>query len=105
LAARPSRDLVTAANQEISREWWEERRSGFELFVSEFVVEEASDENEEEAAKRIEFLSGIPLLAVVDEATALARELVSGVSLPGKAIVDALHIAIAAIHGIDLLLT
>ena len=34
LTARPSRDLVTAAHQQITREWWDTRRHAFDLFVS-----------------------------------------------------------------------
>ena len=31
LVGRPSRDLLVAAHQEITRHWWESRRSDFEL--------------------------------------------------------------------------
>jgi hypothetical protein len=42
LMARPSRDLVTAAHQQITREWWETRRQDFDLFISQMVIDEAS---------------------------------------------------------------
>jgi hypothetical protein len=50
-------------------------------------------------------LKDIPLLEVTDETTTLAQELVDHVPLPKKAAVDALHIALAAVHGMDYLLT
>ncbi len=40
LASRPSRDLVTAANQQVTRDWWELHRERFELYISEAVVAE-----------------------------------------------------------------
>ena len=42
LTSRPSRDLVTAAHQQITREWWDTRRHAFDLFVSQMVLDEAS---------------------------------------------------------------
>jgi hypothetical protein len=41
LTAWPSRDLVKAAKQQITRDWWEERRHAFDLFISEVVLDEA----------------------------------------------------------------
>ena len=41
LAATPSRDIVIAGYQQVTREWWE-RRNRFELFVSQAVVDEAT---------------------------------------------------------------
>jgi hypothetical protein len=51
LAARPSRDLVTAAHQEITREWWDNRRGDFALFVSQMVLQEAGAGDVEAAAR------------------------------------------------------
>ena len=34
LAARPSRDILVAANQQVTQEWWQVRREQFDLFVS-----------------------------------------------------------------------
>jgi hypothetical protein len=44
LAARPSRDLITAAHQQVTQEWWENRRADFDLFVSQLVIQEATYE-------------------------------------------------------------
>jgi hypothetical protein len=57
------------------------------------------------AQKRLEALDGIPLLSVTPEAVTLARALVEKGPIPEKADVDALHIAVAAVHGMDYLLT
>jgi len=38
LTARPSRDLITAAHQQITHTWWQERRPGFDIFASQVVL-------------------------------------------------------------------
>jgi hypothetical protein len=105
LTARPSRDLVTAAHQQITQEWWARRRADFELFVSQFVLQEASMGDVEMAQKRLEELQTIALLDVNQNAEDLARDLIANGALPVKAAVDALHIAVATVHGMDYLLT
>ena len=51
LAAWPSRDLVTAARQELTRQWWARRRGAFDVYVSEAVVAEARAGDPEVAAR------------------------------------------------------
>lgn len=104
LTARPSRDLVRAAHQEITREWWSSR-STFDLYVSQLVLDEAASGDPGAAARRLEALNDVPLVELTDEASSLARSLVRGAALPTKAAADALHIGIAAAHGMDYLLT
>ncbi len=101
---RPSRDLVTAARQQVTREWWDESSHRFELYISVLVPEEARCGNEIEAKKRLEALKGIPILGISEEAEALANALVAG-PIPKKSAEDALHIALAAVNGMDFLLT
>src|SRR5262249_16172722 len=105
LTSRPSRDLVTAANQQLTRDWWELRRGDFDLFASEAVWKECSAGDGDAAKERLRLLESIPLLDVTGEAEKLAAELVRGVPLPQRAAVDALHISVATVHGIDYLLT
>src|ERR1700722_7902147 len=105
LTAWPSRDLVRAAHQQITREWWDQRRSEFELFISQFVLRECQAGDPTAAAERLEVLQELPLLEQTDEATKLAQALLEQVPLPERAAVDALHIAVATVHGMDYLLT
>jgi predicted nucleic acid-binding protein len=105
LAARPTRDLVVAGHQQLTREWWERRRALFEIYVSQLVLQEAGAGDQEAAGRRLELLKGTPLVATTDEAVLLGRRLVESVPLPRKAAADALHIALAAVHGIEYLLT
>ena len=105
LTARPSRDIVIRAHQRLTREWWRTRRGRFDLYVSPLVLQEARMGDRLVARKRMRALRGIPLLAVTAEAVRLARLLVRRGPIPQRAEVDALHIATAAVHGTDYLLT
>ncbi|VXD15073.1 conserved hypothetical protein [Planktothrix serta PCC 8927] len=105
LTARPSRDLVVAANIEITREWWDTRRSAFQLYSSQAVVKETSQGDTEIASRRLEIISNLALLDLSQSVLDLAEQFLERSSLPAKADVDAVHIAAATVHGMDYLLT
>jgi len=105
LAMRVSSVLRIAANQQTTRDWWDNQRARFDVFVSRFVVQECSQGDPVAAQERLVYLEGIPLLQVPDEADSLAESLLAGVPLPESAATDALHIAVAAVNGIEYLLT
>jgi len=100
----PSRDIVLAAHQQITREWWQ-RRERFDLFVSQAVLREAGRGNAEAAARRLAALQGIPVLTVGAEVSDLAERFLKTGVMPAKAAIDAIHIAVAVVHGMDYLLT
>jgi predicted nucleic acid-binding protein len=104
LTARPTRDLFVAARQQSTREWWEQRH-GYELFISQVVILECQAGDPGAAAARLEVLAGLPLLDEIAEAKALASKLAENLGLPKRAMADAVHIATAAVYGIDYLLT
>ena len=105
LAMRVSGVLRIAANQQTTRDWWDNHRASFDLVVSRFVVDECSDGDPVAAQERLAYLEGIPLLEISDDVNALATSLVTGVPLPEKAAIDALHISVAAVNGVEYLLT
>jgi hypothetical protein len=105
LTARPSSDLLAAAWQKTTVDWWETQRSRFDLYTSDVVLEEAGRGDSDAVARRLEALAGIPLLAVTDAVPALSKVLIREGALPTKAVGDSLHIALSAVHGIDYLLT
>lgn len=105
LTARPSKDLVMAANQLLTKEWWEQRSSDFDLFVSELVIQEAGAGDPKAAQLRLQTLASITPLTLTPEANQLAAEILRKKHLPLKAAADALHLAIATVHKIDYLLT
>lgn len=105
LTARPSRDLVIAGNQELTREWWFERRSLFDLYISQFVLDEAEVGDSEAAKRRMDILADLSELKISDEAESLTEKLLGEGVVPRKAATDAAHIAVAAVGGMDFLLT
>ena len=104
LTAWASRDLVRAAHQQITREWWAYREK-FDLYSSRLVVQECQGGDAQAAADRLAALAGIPLLQQEPAVSALAEALMRDVPLPEKAAADSLHIATAAVHGMKYLLT
>jgi len=104
-ARRNQRDLIVAAHQELTREWWERRRRDFTLFASAVVIEEALRGDEMFANARMALIEQMRLADVTPAARQLAAQLLLEAGLPAKANADALHIAICAVNGIDYLLT
>jgi predicted nucleic acid-binding protein len=105
LTGRTSNNLIAAAWQNITIEWWEKRKSHFDIFISELVYEEATRGDSLAVLKRIEAMKGIPYLQITEEAVNLAKTIIKPGPLPKKASNDALHLAIAAVHKIDYLMT
>ena len=104
LTARPSRDLLVAAHQQLTVAWWDEHRTRYELFTSQVVLAEARAGDPEAVQRRLAVLERLPLLDVADTAIVLAARLVTGQALPAQAAQDALHLAIACVHGMEYLL-
>lgn len=98
-------DLQVAAHQEITRRWWASRRADFELFASTVVFDEAAEGDATLASQRLKFLEEVQLLRVTESAHRLKEELLRRTQIPKKAENDALHIAVAAVHGIEILAT
>jgi predicted nucleic acid-binding protein len=104
LTSRPSRDTVIAGNQTTTRGWWE-RRADFDLYISVFVIEESRIGDVRAAEARLQAISGVPEIEITPDVALIAEGLLAQASLPAKARLDALHIAVAALGGMDYLLT
>ncbi len=105
LTSRRSRDVVIAAHQELTLQWWEQRAQVFTLVGSELVREESGRGDPAASAERLVAIEDLPVLAISDEAVSLAGQLVGSGPIPDSAAADALHIAVAAVNGVDYLLT
>lgn len=101
LTARPSRDIVVAAHQELTRQWWDQRRDDYHLVVSEIVLREAAAGDSEAAERRRSILAGVDVIEIGEPARELAEELLRRRAVPAVAAEDALHIAIAVTNGVD----
>ena len=105
LTARQNNDLRAMANQNTTIEWWENRKPEFDIYISEFVVAESSQGDPEAAARRFNAIENIPELNVTEDVRQLARALVVEGPIPKGSEIDAYHIAVAAVNGMDYLLT
>jgi hypothetical protein len=105
LTARLSNNLIIAANQQITQEWWETQHIHYRLFASELVIREASAGDTEAVARRLRVLNDLQLLQFNPLALALAKQFVQKKLVPEKAMEDALHVALATVSGMDYLLT
>ena len=103
--ARPARDLLQAARQQLTRDWWEMRRERHELFTSQVVLDEIASGEPKMAEKRMELMAKIEFLDLTDEANALTKTIMGSGVLSLNAGRDAAHIALATVHEMDILLT
>jgi predicted nucleic acid-binding protein len=105
VVARPARDLLQAARQQTSKDWWELKRHQHELFTSQIVLAEIASGEAEMAKQRLETLAGIPVLRVNEEAEKLTLQILGSGLLPAAADRDASHIALATVYEMDILLS
>jgi hypothetical protein len=105
LTSNPNRDIVVASRQQITRVWWDTQRTRFTLYISPFVIQEASAGDPNAVKKRLSIIKHLPLLEVNEKILALANNLLQAGAIPEKSTGDALHLAIAAFHRMDYLLT
>ncbi|MFO7898073.1 MAG: type II toxin-antitoxin system VapC family toxin [Planctomycetota bacterium] len=103
--SRPSRDLIVAAHQQITHEWWRKALPRCEPYVSPSVLDEIAQGDSEGAQRRLEVVSGMQVLDVTAEVEELAEVYASALGLPPGAQADAFHLAAAAWHGMEVLLT
>jgi hypothetical protein len=105
LTARPSPVLLAAAHQQVTREWWDHHRHRFDLHISQLVLDEAARGDPDAAALRLAALEGFAVLEATQSAAELVDMLISDRALPSAARDDAAHVAIAAVHNMDYLVT
>lgn len=103
--ARPHRDLIIAGHQEETRELWPKLTNEYASYISALVLAEAGKGDAEQAARRLAALADFQLLAVDENASLLAQTIIAGGGVPREYPEDALHVAVAARHGMDFLLT
>jgi hypothetical protein len=105
LTARPSRDIVQAARQQLTREWWDVERRNYDLCISQIVLDEAAAGDAEAAQRRMAVIDTLPLLDLTFEVDGLAETIIQSGLLPASASRDAVHIAVTAVHQVHFLLT
>jgi hypothetical protein len=103
--ARPSRDIIMAGHQKTTRDFWPDLNAKYETYISALVYEEAGKGDPNQAVMRLAAIEGFPMLDIDEEARSLAERIIAGRGIPGEYPEDALHIAVAALNGMDVLIT
>ena len=102
---RGSRDVVIAGHQQATQDFWPLLADKIAPFVSALVVKEAAKGDPVVAEKRLDAIRSFPVLGTTSEAEALAQALIDARGIPAEYPEDALHIAVAAIAGMDFIVT
>ena len=105
LAAHPSRDLIVAAHQQITREWWDRARLKFDLYISQAVLDEISVGDPDAVSRRLALAAKLPILALTETVETLAKQYLNKLGLPRGASLDVVHLASAVVYEMDYLLT
>jgi predicted nucleic acid-binding protein len=103
--ARPSSDPTTFALQEQAKRWLTEQRPLYDVVTSQLVIDEASLGDPDAARRRLEALDGLPVLPANPDVDSVADEIIRRHMMPPNARLDALHVATAALAGVQYLLT
>jgi predicted nucleic acid-binding protein len=104
-AARPSRDIIVASHQEATRDLWPDLTAEYETYISALVYEEAGKGDPDQAKMRLAAIEPFPMLDIDDEARFLAEKIIAGRGIPADYPEDALHIAVAAVNGMEVVVT
>lgn len=102
--SKPSRDIIIAGRQEITRDKWLKILDNFKPYISVLVLQEIEQGDSNAVRKRVNAVSDLMILAISEEAEELANLLLKEHAIPEKNPEDALHIAIATVNGIEYLL-
>ena len=105
LTSKPSLNIVTLANQQVTREWWEKERNFYDLFISGSVLDEISQGDLEASSSRLEKVKEIKVLTIDNQVQELSNLFIESRLIPPKAYEDALHLSYAIVQKIDILLT
>ena len=105
VVARPARDLLQAARQQLTRDWWGLQREQYELFTSQVVLDEIAGGEVAMAKQRLALMDGIAVARATDEVETFTQSILDSGVLPADADRDAAHIALATVHEMDILLS
>jgi hypothetical protein len=105
LASRPSRDVIVAGRQALTREWWDVSAANFQLVLSQVVLDEIAAGDPQHARLRMNYAAAIPVLELTDSAVELGRAIQQRGLIPPGEVRDALHISVATVWKADYILT
>lgn len=99
-------DPLSISRQHWTRQWWSTIGSSFDLFSSPAVTVELNRGSLEHLkTQRIELVANLDMLEINTDVLEIAKIYVERLLMPDDADGDALHLAIASYHNMDVLLT
>jgi len=105
LVGRPSKDLITAARQIITYDWWTHELPKFEPYISRPVIDEAKEGAPEVAKSRMSALKGFNFLEENEDISTTAQAYLDFTHLPEKCRLDCIHMAMASHYSMDYLVS
>ena len=105
VTARPSREHRELFRQEEAKYFWENERHKYDLYISQYVIEECEKGDPDAAHRRLDLIKGIPILQVIPETEKLAEEYFEFLEIPQKAKTDCFHLAVCVMNEIDFLIS
>jgi hypothetical protein len=98
-------DLESAARKNWTQHWWDFKRTTYDLFTSEAVIQELEIGDYPTKAKALSLVAQVPILAINADILEIVETYISRTIMPAEPAGDALHLAIASYYGCDFLLT
>jgi predicted nucleic acid-binding protein len=105
LTSRPSRDLIVAAHQQVTRQWWTDAAGRFDLLISPMVLDEVSQGDPEAIKSRIALVDNLRIVPIISAVLDRVNDFKRDLGLPEKALADMYHIAYCVTYEIDFLVT
>ena len=101
----PRDDPISRAQRIITRQWWDGQGPHFELCYSQAVRAELSRVEFPGQETALALLDKMMLLPITPEVEGVAETYQKHLVMPGGAMGDAVHLAVACVHEVDYLLT
>ena len=105
IAARPSRDIVVLAHQQITQDWWDNCKEGYEMYISQIVIEEIISGDPSVANERFSLIEDFHVLDLTNDIEKLTSEYMEYFNFPKHTLRDAFHLAFSVGYEMDILLT
>ena len=105
LTSKPSRDLIRAAYQKITRDWWDSELEKHECFISDFVIDEITKGDFQASEARLNAIQGFKKLGLNETVFELVKEYQKNLNIPERAQLDLYHLALSVGNGMDYVLS
>jgi hypothetical protein len=98
-------DTASAYRRIRSIDWMDQQAHRFQLCMSAEVIAELSHQDFPFSREALTLTQGIPLLDITTEVVQIATRLIEALVMPGPLRGDAIHVAVAAYHQVEYILS